>query len=172
MKNNLAIICYESALSRRIAKALCEEFDMRYFDMYEMLLFDNSPYTFDELIKTNGEAYVDKEMRAIVKSEFSFSGAILIVDTKTLYKNQDIFKQIKQNNLVLFLKNDFKTEFSQREHVTFKSIEEKTYFSLELDKLCEIDMKIENELADLVFDIDGLNYNQIKEAIIETLKTL
>lgn len=172
MKNNLAIICYDNALSRRIAKSLCEEFDMRYFDMYDMFNFDNSPYSFAELIKLNGEDYITKSMRSILKSEFGFTNTMLIADTKIIYDNQDLFDSIKDNNLVLYLKSDFKTEFAQREHVVFRSEEEKKYFSLELDKLCEIDMKIENQLADIVFDVEGLTFSQIKENILKTLQTL
>lgn len=172
MKNNITIICYDNALSRRIAKSLCEEFDMRLFDMYDMFNFDNAPYSFSEILQLNGEKYVSSGMRGILKSEFTFSNTMLVVDTKVVSENQDLFGDIKDNNLVLFLKNDFKQEYAQREHNFFKSEEEKKYFSLELDKLCEIDMKIERELADIVFNVDGLNFNQIKENILETLKKL
>lgn len=172
MKNNLAIICYDNALSRRVAKSLCEEFDMRFFDMYDMFNFDNSPYTFEQLVELNGEDYVSKSMRDILKTEFSFSNSVLIVDTKIIYENQDLFHSIKESNLVLYLKSDFKSEYASRERIAFKSETERKYFTLELDKLCEIDIKIENELADIVFDIDGLNFNQIKENIVGVLKTL
>lgn len=172
MKNNLALICYDNALSRRIANALSEQYDMRYFDMYDMFGFDNAPYSFAEVLKMNGEDYVDKKMRSILKSEFSFSNAILIADIKVLYKNQDLFEKFSENNLVLFLKGDFKTEFAQREHAFFRSEEEKEYFSLPIDILAETEQKIEQNLADIKINIDDLNYNQIKDKIVEILKNL
>lgn len=172
MKNNLTIICYDNALSRRIAKALAEQYDMRYFDMYDMFGFDNAPYSFSEVLKMNGKDYVNKEMRSILKSEFSFSNTILIVDTKILYENQDLFGKISENNLVIFLKSDFKIEFAQREQVVFKSDEEKEYFSLPIDILAETEQKIEQNLADIKISIDNLNYNQIKDKILETLRNL
>lgn len=172
MKNNLTIICYDNALSRRIASALAEQYDMRYFDMYDMFGFDNAPYSFSEVLKMNGEAYVNKKMRSILKSEFNFSNTILIVDTKVLFENQDLFEKISENNLVIFLKSDFKTEFAQRENFSFKSEEEKKYFSLPIDILAETELKIEQNLADIKLNIDNLNYNQIKEKILETLRNL
>lgn len=145
---------------------------MRYFDMYDMFGFDNAPYSFSEVLKMNGEDYVNKEMRGILKSEFGFSNTILIVDTKVLYENQDLFEKISENNLVIFLKSDFKTEFAQREHVAFKSNEEKEYFTLPIDILAETEQKIEQNLADIKISIDNLNYNQIKDKIFETLRNL
>lgn len=145
---------------------------MRYFDMYDMFGFDNAPYSFSEVLKMNGEDYVNKEMRNILKSEFSFSNTILIVDTKILYENQDLFEKISENNLVIFLKSDFKIEFAQREQVVFKSDEEKEYFSLPIDILAETEQKIEQNLADIKLNIDDLNYNQIKDKILETLRNL
>lgn len=172
MRKNIIVICYDYALSRRIATILAEMFDMRYFDMYDMFAFDNAPYTLTDVLKINGEDYVDKEMRGILKSELDFSGVVFVVDTKIISKNADLFGELKENNIIMFLKSDFKREFSEREHIAFKSPEEKEYFTLKLDELFEIEHFISDNIADMVLDIDNLTYRQIKDNVIEQLKTL
>lgn len=172
MRKNIVVICYDYALSRRIAVILSEMFNMRFFDMYDMFLFDNAPYSFGEVLDLNGKEYVDKELRGILKNELDFSGVVFVVDTKVISENEDLYKDFKENNVIMFLKNDFKQEFLQREHIAFKSEEEKNYFSLPIDVLVETEQFIEKNLADFVLNIDNLTYREIKDNILEKLKQL
>lgn len=172
MRKNLIVICYNYALSRRIANILAEKFDMRMFDMYEMFKFHNMPHSLADVLHINGEAYVDKKMRGILKTELDFSGVVFVVDTKIIGSNQDLFDALKENNIVLFLKNDFKTEFAQRDMVQFVSTEEKNYFSIPIDKIVEYEQAIENNFADITINIDDLKYSDIKEKIIKKLRAL
>ena len=52
----------------------------------------------------------------------------------------------------------------------FKSEVDKEFFRLEVDELTENAITIENKLADIVIDIDGLNFEQIKEKVQKTLE--
>lgn len=170
MRKNIIVICYDYALSRRIACILAERFDMRFFDMYDMFAFDNAPYTLTDVLKINGEDYADKEMRGILKNELDFSGVVFVVDTKIISKNADLFEQLKENNVIIFLKNDFKREFAEREHIAFKSPEEKKYFTLPIDELVLVEQFISDNLADIVLDIDNLTYSEIKDNVIKNLE--
>lgn len=169
MRKNIIIICYNYALSRRLAAALAERFDMRIFDMYEMFKFHNMPLSLAEVMQINGEEFVDKKMRGILKDELEFLDVIFVADTKIIGKNQDLFDKLKENNIVVFLKDDFKTEYAQRERINFVSEEEKTYFSLEVDELNEIEKIIEKNFADIVVEISNLNYDEIKGKLLEKL---
>ena len=84
--------------------------------------------------------------------------------------NQDLFEEFRNCNLVVFLKRDYKAEYVTRERMIFKSADDKEFFRLQLDELSENAMNIENNLADIVIDINNLNYEQIKEKIKNALE--
>ncbi len=170
MKENLMVVCYDYALSRRIAKSLADFFDMRFFDMFDMFNFNNAPHTLSELLKNSGREYVDKKMRSVLKTELDFSGSVFVVEPKILGLNGDLFEKIKSSNLVLFLKRDYKTEYAFREHMVFKTSEDKEYFSMPIDEMTENGENIQNTLADVVVDIDGLSFEQVKIKIQKALE--
>ena len=171
MKENLMVICYDYGLSRRISKSLSEFFDMRLLDMLEMFVFNNSPYKLTDVIKINGVEYANKEMRSILKMELDLSGTVFAAEPKMLGLNQDLFEKLKENNLILFLKRNYRNDFVFRENMAFKSQEDKDFFRLEIDELAENSINIENNLADIVVDIDGLNFEQTKEKVIRLLES-
>ena len=170
MKENLMVVCYDYGLSRRISNSLAEFFEMRLFDMFEMFVFNNAPYSLTDVIKINGIDYANKEMRGVLKTELDLSGTIFAAEPKMLGLNQDLFERLKEVNLILFLKRNYRNDFLFRENMAFKSQEDKGFFKLEIDELTENSTTIEEKLADVVVDIDGLNFEQIKEKVIETLQ--
>lgn len=167
MRKNILIVCYNYALSRRVASILAERFDMRSFDMYDMFKFHNMPNTLEDILNLNGIEFVNKKMRGILKDELDFLGVVFVVDTKVLITNSDLFEKLKENNIVLFLKNDFKTEFAQRENLSFMTDVEKEYFSLKLDELSETEQILEKTFADIVVEIGDLSYHEIIEKILK-----
>jgi N12 class adenine-specific DNA methylase len=169
MRKNILVICYNYALSRRVASVLAERFDMRSFDFYEMFKFNNAPNTLEDVLSINGKEYVDRKMRGVLKTELDFLGVVFVADTKVLVSNQDLFEKLKENNIVLLLKNDFKTEFAQRENISFMSEAEKEYFSLQLDELRLAEQTLEDHFADIVVDISELGYSEIIEKIVSSL---
>jgi shikimate kinase len=171
VKENLMVICYDYGLSRRISKSLAEFLDMRLFDMLEMFLFDNAPYRLTDVINMSGEEYAAKKMRSVIKTELDLTGAVFAAEPKMLGLNQDLFDKLKENNFILFLKRDYKNDYIFRENMAFKSQADKDFFKLEIDELTENALNIENNLADIVVDIDGLVYDQIKEKVLKTLET-
>lgn len=144
---------------------------MRLFDMLEMFLFDNSPHRLTDVINMSGEEYAAKKMRDVFKTELDLSGVVFAAEPKMLGLNQDLFEKIKENNFILFLKRNYKNDYIFRENMAFKSQADKDFFKLEIDELTENALNIENNLADIVIDIDGLVYDQIKEKVLKTLET-
>ena len=169
MRKNILVVCYNYALSKRVASVLAERFDMRSFDMYEMFKFNNMPNTLEDVLKINGESFVDRKMRSVLKTELDFLGVVFVADMKVLSKSQDLFDSLKENNIVVLLKNDFKTEYAQRENNVFMSDVEKEYFSLKLDELCETELMLENKFADFVIDINELGYTEIIDKVFASL---
>ena len=171
MKENMMVICYDYGLSRRISKSLSEFLDMRLFDMFEMFSFNNAPHRLTDVIEINGPEYAIKSMRDVLKTELDCSGTVFAAEPKMLGLNQDLFEKIKECNFVLFLKRDYKNDYVFRENMAFKSPVDKEFFRLEIDELAENAVNIENNLADIIIDIDGLSFDQIKEKIIKTLES-
>lgn len=172
MRKNILVVCYNYALSRRIASVIAERLDMRSFDMYEMFKFNNVPNTLEDVLSINGKDFVDKKMRGVLKTELDFLGVVFVADMKVLVENQDLFFQIKESNIVLQLKNDFKTEFAQRENINFMTDAEKEYFSFALDELLEAENILETKLADVVVDINELSYGEIIDKVITSIEKL
>lgn len=143
---------------------------MRLFDMLEMFLFDNAPYRLTDVINMSGEEYAAKKMRSVIKTELDLTGTVFAAEPKMLGLNQDLFEKLKENNFILFLKRDYKNDYIFRENMAFKSQVDKDFFRLEIDELTENALNIESNLADMVIDIDGLGYDQIKEKVIKTLE--
>ena len=172
MRKNILVVCYNYALSRRVASVIAERLEMRSFDMYEMFKFNNSPNTLEDVLRINGKEFVDKKMRGVLKTELDFLGVVFVADMKVLVENQDLFPQIKECNIVLQLKNDFKTEFAQRENISFMTDAEKEYFSFALDELFDAEKILENELADAVVDVNELTYGEIIDRVITNIEKL
>ena len=58
MKRNLILAGYNYARLRRLATQFAEIFDMRFFDIYDYFIFDNSPNSIADLYHQNGWEYV------------------------------------------------------------------------------------------------------------------
>ena len=171
MKENMMVICYDYGLSRKISSSLADFLEMRLFDMLEMFIFNNAPYRLTEVININGVEYANKEMRGVLKTELDLSGVVFAAEPKMLGLNQDLFEKLKECNLILFLKRNYRNDFLFRENMAFKSQVDKDFFKLEIDELTENAINIENNLADIVIDIDGLSYDKIKEKVLKTLES-
>lgn len=172
MRKNLIVISFDYALARRTAEILSDKFDRRFFDMFDMFTFDNSPNTLTDVLRMNGEDYVNKEMSGILKNELDFSGVVFLLDPQIAWLNDELLNEIRENNVVIFLKRDFKDEYAHREKIAYKSEEEREYFTYKLDKLHEIHEFIEHELADISIDVDSLSYREIKDNILKKIDSL
>jgi len=144
MKENLMVICYDYGLSRRISNSLAEFLEMRLFDMLEMFIFNNAPYKLTDVINKSGIDYANKEMRGVLKTELDLSGVVFAAEPKMLGLNQDLYEKLKECNLTLFLKRNYRNDFLFRENMAFKSQTDKDFFRLEIHALTENAKNIEN----------------------------
>ena len=82
MKRNLILAGYNYARLRRLATQFAEIFDMRFFDIYDYFIFDNSPNSIADLYHQNGWEYVDEQIRDAVEMQTSFDNVVSVLDLK------------------------------------------------------------------------------------------
>ena len=50
MKKNIAIVCQKHDYAKQVAQMLAERLEMNWFDVFDMLLFDDKPHTLEQTI--------------------------------------------------------------------------------------------------------------------------
>ena len=101
MKKNLILAGYNYARLRRLATQFAEIFDMRFFDIYDYFIFDNSPNSIADLYHQNGWEYVDEQVKDIVEMQTTFDNVVSVLDLKIASICTDFFDKIKENNVVV-----------------------------------------------------------------------
>ena len=172
MKKNLILAGYNYARLRRLATQFAEIFDMRFFDIYDYFIFDNSPNSIADLYHQNGWDYVDEQVRDIVDMQTTFENVVSVLDLKIATICTDFFDKIKENNVVVYIGHNEKTEEIRKRHIFYRSQEEMAYFLLTEEALENIQEKVRNELADIVIDDTDLAYDQLKDKILEEFQKM
>ena len=172
MKRNLILAGYNYARLRRLATQFAEIFDMRFFDIYDYFIFDNSPNSIADLYHQNGWEYVDEQIRDAVEMQTSFDNIVSVLDLKIASICTDFFDKIKENNVVVYVGHNEKTEEIRKRHIFYRSQEEMAYFLLTEEALEEIQGKVRNELADIVIDDTELAYEQLRDKILEEFQKM
>lgn len=172
MKQNLMLVGYGYARLRRLATQFAEFFDMKFFDVYDYFIFDNAPNTIADLYHQNGWEYVDREIRNAVEMETDFENVVMVLDLKIAHLCSDMFEEFKKKNVVVYVENNEKVEEIRKRYIFYKSQEEMAYFLLTEEDLENIKEKVKNELADVIIENGDLNYEQVRDEIIEKLKNM
>lgn len=170
MKQNLLVVGYDYDLSKRLAEKLADAFSMRVLDSIELFEFDHIPFSFCEILEQNGVEYVMKKMKSILKMELDFDDAVFVANINMADNALDLFYKIRLSNFIVLYKKKTEQEVVELENKIYKNDKEKEFFvSNELDlKLFE--NSIENNLADAVVEIDGLEDDEIINKIIDKIK--
>lgn len=172
MKKNLILAGFNYARLRRLATQFAEIFDMRFFDIYDYFIFDNAPNSIADIYHQNGWEYVDEQVRDTVEMQTTFENVVTVLDLKVASICTDLFDKIKDNNVVVFVGHNDKTEEIRKRHIFYKSQEEMAYFLLTEDSLREIKEKVKNELADIAVEDGDLTYDQVKDQILEEFQKM
>ena len=172
MKNNLILAGYNYARLRRLATQFAEIFDMRFFDIYDYFIFDNSPNSIADLYHKNGWEYVDEQVRDIVEMQTSFDNVVSVLDLKIASICTDFFDKIKENNVVVYIDHSDKTEEIRKRHIFYRSQEEMAYFLLTEEALTSIMKKVKDELADIVIEDVELTHDQLRDKILEEFQKM
>jgi RNase adaptor protein for sRNA GlmZ degradation len=172
MKKNLILAGYNYARLRRLATQFAEIFDMRFFDIYDYFIFDNSPNSIADLYHQNGWEYVDEQVRDTVEMQTTFDNVVSVLDLKIASICTDFFDKIKENNVVVYIGHNEKTEEIRKRHIFYRSQEEMAYFLLTEEALERIQEKVKKELADIIVDDGELAYDQLRDKILDEFQKM
>ena len=172
MKKNLILAGYNYARLRRLATQFAEIFDMRFFDIYDYFIFDNSPNSIADLYHQNGWEYVDEQVRDTVEMQTTFDNVVSVLDLKIASICTDFFDKIKENNVVVYIGHNEKTEEIRKRHIFYRSQEEMAYFLLTEEALESIQEKVKKELADIIVDDGDLAYDQLRDKILDEFQKM
>ena len=172
MKQNLILAGYNYARLRRLATQFAEIFDMRFFDIYDYFIFDNSPNSIADLYHKNGWEYVDEQVKDIVEMQTTFDNVVSVLDLKIASICTDFFDKIKESNVIVYVGHNEKTEEIRKRHFFYRSQEEMAYFLLTEEDLENIMKKTREELADIVIDDGELTYDQLRDKILEEFQRM
>jgi RNase adaptor protein for sRNA GlmZ degradation len=78
----------------------------------------------------------------------------------------------KENNVIVYLENNEKTEEIRKRHIFYRSQEEMAYFLLTEEALNDIKERVQNEIADIVITDTELSLEQLRDEILEKLRSL
>lgn len=170
MKQNLLVVSYDYDVSKRLAHRLADSFSMRVLDAIELFEFDHIPFSFEEILKKNGPAYVSKKMRSILKMELDFDDAVFVANNDFADTCADLFYKIKLSNFVILLKKDIDLELKELNSKQFNIPEQKEFYVLSKETLEKREETLEHGCADIVIDIKNLNDDEIVENIIDKIK--
>lgn len=170
MKQNMLITSYDYALSRRISEKLAEEFSMRYMDEVELFEFDHIPFTFAEIYRKNGEEYINKKFRSIMKMELDFDGVVFSADMSFADTCEDFLYRIKLSNFVILLCKDDKSEEESLAEKKYNSPEEKRFCCVDRETLMRRKGIIKRNCADISIDISGLSDESVVDEVKEQIK--
>jgi RNase adaptor protein for sRNA GlmZ degradation len=145
---------------------------MRFFDIYDYFIFDNSPNSIADLYHQNGWEYVDEQVRDTVEMQTTFDNVVSVLDLKIASICTDFFDKIKENNVVVYIGHNEKTEEIRKRHIFYRSQEEMAYFLLTEEALERIQEKVKKELADIIVDDGELAYDQLRDKILDEFQKM
>lgn len=169
MKQNLLVLSYDYSLSKRITEKLAGVFSMRELDQFELFEFDHIPRTFDEVLKIEGDAYIMKKFRSIIKMELEFDNAAFTANINCADNCEDLFYKMKLSNFVIFLYKPIDTEMSELENMKYQTKIQKEFFKTDKQTLQIREDKIKRNCADISINIEGLSDDKIVELIIKLI---
>ena len=170
MKQNILVVSYDYAFSKRIASKLAELFSMHLFDELELFEFDHMPRTYEEIFEFLGKDYIYKKLRLIVKSEIEFDDAVFVADISFTDYSEDLFYRLKLSNFVVLLTKPIELEMEELHNKKFETSAKKELFLSNQKTLENREDKIIKNLADIIVDADNLTDEQIVEEIVDKIK--
>ncbi len=169
MKQNLLVLSYDYSLSKRISKKLAEIFSMRELDQFELFEFDHIPRNFDEVLEIEGDAYIMKKFRSIIKMELDFDNVAFTANINCADNCEELFYKMKLSNFVILLYKPIEIELSELDNVSYKTDKQKEFFKTDKQTLQNREEKIRQGCADISINIEDLSDDKIVELIIDLI---
>ena len=170
MKQNILVVSYDYAFSKRIASKLAELFSMHVFDEMELFEFDHLPRSYNEILQALGKEYILKELRSIIDSEIEFDDAVFVADISFADYAEDLFYKLKLSNFVVLLTKPIEIEMEELKSKIYRTSAEKELFSSNQKTLEKREDKIIKNLADIIVEAENLTDEQIVDEIVDKIK--
>lgn len=134
MKNNIAIVCLDRAMSRSTAQMLSEQLGMRIFDMRELFEFDHKPSTVKDILIKYGATYFREKNAKILRYAAKFNNVVINVDTDVFYKKNTV-NPVKENCLIIYLHISATRVLNIIDKEEYCCYKEKSLYALSKEKL-------------------------------------
>lgn len=138
MQENISILCSDREFAKQVAGILAERLEMQFIDIFDMMMFDDKPHSFKEILALRGEAGVRAHEKSCLKYACSFSNTIIVCETGVI-EDEDNIRQLHKNSVIVYIHNPARKTFEALQNVQYDSQEEKDFFAK--DKKV-IDMRI------------------------------
>lgn len=127
MKKNIAIVCQKHDYAKQVAQMLAERLEMNWFDVFDMLLFDDKPHTLEQTINIIGEKNIRKHETSIIKYSVEFSNTIIVCEGGAVEckKNWDY---LLKNCLVVYLHCSIDRVLEFNNKIKYNNNKEKAFF--------------------------------------------
>lgn len=100
MKHNLMLACNDFEILKSIAPEISSEFSLMALDELELLAFDFSPMTLEELVLQFGKDFLLKKLSKSAVSQCDFEETLFLTHFETLFCLDDV-KKVQDNDLIV-----------------------------------------------------------------------
>lgn len=161
MKHNLMVVSNNYDLSKEIANNLAEYFSMRVFDEIELLNFDFSPRTINELQDDFGSEFVYKKLSKTLLSQCEFENIVFLTHYETINMSASYFEKLKEHDFIIMIRQNI----LQKENVNKQDkLFSNTISTEEFNELSK-------NLADFSVAINSNSIEEVSEIIIKGIKS-
>ena len=127
MIKNISIICLDREYAKQVAAVLAERLEMQWMDVFDLVMFDNKPRTFSEVLTLRGQDGYRRHELSCLKYAASFTNSIIVCEAGCVEVPVNI-ETLNENTLVLYLHFPLKKIMEKLETAAFESNEEKSFF--------------------------------------------
>ena len=128
MQKNISIICNSRDFAKQVAAILAERLEMQYLDLFDMMLFDDKPYTFSQILELRGEAGVRAHEKSAIKYACDFSNTLIICEVGAIEDEENI-KRLHQNSIIIYLHCTPKRVYDYLQNQPYESDAERDFFA-------------------------------------------
>ena len=127
MVENISILCPDREYAKQVAAVLAERLDMQWLDVFDMIMFDNNPRTFSEILSLRGQDGYRRHELSCLKYAATFKNTIIVCEIGCVEVPVNL-ETLRENTFILYLHIPARKIGEKLENTQFASPEEKAFF--------------------------------------------
>ena len=127
MVKNIALLCPDKEYAKQVAAVLAERLDMQWIDVFDLVMFDNKPRSFSEVLELRGQDGYRRHELGCLQYAAGFSNSIIVCEIGCIEVPVNI-ETLTKNTLVLYLHFPVKKMMEKLENAQYESAEERAFF--------------------------------------------